>query len=181
MRDSRHSMIASVAATALATTLAQSGTTKPLIVTSQPSATRNNWSNATSEKTATATILNGFNRASVESVRSKRSHCRSARGHPAHSGALEQRHQNNACRQREDERIKRAHRVKACANKLPEEQERIRCEDFAAGRACVEGARVELGIDDETFRPKRQAAPKLFVGRAAPILETKSARRTFGL
>ena len=62
-------MIASAAATMQATTLAQSGTTKPLIVTSQPSATRSNWSNATSEKTTTATLVNGFNRTSVESIR----------------------------------------------------------------------------------------------------------------
>ena len=44
--------------------LAQSGTTKPLIVISQFSPTRSNWSSATSEKTTTATLVNGFKRAS---------------------------------------------------------------------------------------------------------------------
>lgn len=61
-RDSRHSMNASVAATMQAMTLAQTGMTKPLTMTSHPSATRSNWSSATSENTAMATVVKGFNR-----------------------------------------------------------------------------------------------------------------------
>lgn len=61
-------MIASVAATTQAMTLAQSGITKALIVTSQASATRNSWTTARSENTATATVVKGFTEVSAESI-----------------------------------------------------------------------------------------------------------------
>jgi predicted RNA-binding Zn-ribbon protein involved in translation (DUF1610 family) len=53
-------MVASVAATTQAMTLAQSGIAKALIVTSQPRTTRNNWSSATSENTTTARVVKAF-------------------------------------------------------------------------------------------------------------------------
>ena len=68
LRDSRHTMIASAAATTQAMTLAHRGIAKALIVTSQPSATRTNWSTATSENTITATVVKGFNGVSGEGI-----------------------------------------------------------------------------------------------------------------
>src|ERR1700693_3820742 len=57
---SRQSMNASVAATTQAMRLAQYGMMTPPTLTSHPKVTRSNWSNATSEKTTTATVVKGF-------------------------------------------------------------------------------------------------------------------------